>query len=182
MGAGAGLAAEGADAADSAPDQESDGDEAEVRDGTSTGEAIANGHDAALPPLPVGEPPRGSGSISWTGLAVEPATPPPAAVAPPAVEAALPDDDAKVAPTTITAEDDDEVTGELPIPPGLESVAEATESPAAAPAEPDAAAPPPSADLAPAAPSTTAVDPSRSRVVWSSSPSSSWGSDRRRDD
>ncbi len=33
------------------PDQESDGDEAEVRDGTSTGEAIANGHDAAPAPV-----------------------------------------------------------------------------------------------------------------------------------
>ncbi len=87
-------------------------------------------------------------------------------------------------PGTTLAADDDEATGELPMPPGLQQPEpEAEPQPVAVAPTPEAvppeASPSPASD-APGAGSDTAP---RSRVVWSSSPSSgNFGSDRRRDE
>jgi len=183
-GAAVGLGAEGAAAVDSAPEPDADGDEAEGRDGAAVPEAVPTGHDGGMPSLPVGEPPRSSGSISWTGLAVEPAAEAAPASAAPASTMITDTVGSTLAPTTITAEDDDEATGEMPMPPGLEPASEAVDVLSAGATESATSPTAPQAEpaVADTAPATTTADPGRSRVVWSSSPTASWSGDRRRDD
>ncbi|MCP5360712.1 MAG: ribonuclease E/G, partial [Sinobacteraceae bacterium] len=115
-----------------------------------------------------------TGNVAMTTTETAAAPPPPSPLPPPTAPVAAP---AAVAPTTIIAEEDEDATGELPIPGHL---ADFAADPAEASADEAAAAP---AATPAAAAAATADEPApRSQVVWSSGPSSSWSSDRRRDD